>query len=294
LLVLLLFAQIQFSLGQQSEQFLISSRFADTDPVASFTLSTNSTCVGDSIKFTNTSKTVGGTPIPLDIHWYFGDNIDTREPESWHKYWTPGTYTVSLVAFTTVGGVTTTDSVFQQITIAPRPEINFTLTGLGTNTNNDTIFAQGGSLRIDVNENYPNYIWTPNGETTSSITVFNTGVYSVFIVDNNGCKAKKSQNVIVKPLVSGDSATIIISNNILTPNNDGINDFLLIDKLEVYTNPIEIYIYNVWGDLVYSNTNYQNDWDATLNGKELDPGTYYFVITSKDKKGKIGYIDILR
>lgn len=277
----------------QNTTIIKSAKFADTDPIASFTIASTSTCVGDSIAFINTSKTVGGTNIS-NVHWYFGDNTDTREQNPAHKYLTAGTYSIILVAFNTIAGITYSDSVTQQITISPKPNITFTLTGTGTNTSNDSVFTQGGGLEISVNENYPTYVWTPNGELTKAINVSTSGTFSVLVIDSNGCKARKSKQVIVRPLIAGDSATILISNNILTPNNDGINDFLMIENLQDYTNPIEIYIYNVWGDMVYSNPNYQNDWGGFNNGKELDSGTYYYVITSKDKKGKIGFIDILR
>ena len=42
---------------------------------------------------------------------------------------------------------------------------------------------------------------------------------------------------------------------------------------------IEIEIYNRWGNLVYKNTDYQNDWDGkgtgNFLGKDLPGGTYY-------------------
>jgi gliding motility-associated-like protein len=67
-----------------------------------------------------------------------------------------------------------------------------------------------------------------------------------------------------------------------------INDF---DK---YQSNIEIAIYNLWGDIIYHSDQYQNDWDGTYNGNPLDAGTYYFVLKSADRKGTMGYIDILK
>jgi gliding motility-associated-like protein len=45
-----------------------------------------------------------------------------------------------------------------------------------------------------------------------------------------------------------------------------------------------VQIYNRWGNLVYSNENYQNDWTGIANqglvvyGEELPAGTYFYII----------------
>ncbi len=262
-------------------------------PTAAFSISNTNLCEGDSVFFVNESKTSSGTALS-NVHWYFGDGYDTREENPIHKYDAPGSYTVSLVAFTSASGSLEKDSISQTITINPIPSITFSYTGGGTNINNDTSFIQGGTLTISVTENYPTYVWVPGGETTNQITVNQSGTYTVFVVDNNGCKNSKSQIVVVSELTQGDSASIQIQNNILTLNGDGVNDYFIIKDLDKYSNPVEISIFNAWGDLIYHNTDYQNNWDGTYNGQLLDAGTYYYIITSQNRKGEMGFIDVLR
>ncbi|SMD16445.1 DUF7507 domain-containing protein, partial [Pedobacter nyackensis] len=67
--------------------------------------------------------------------------------------------------------------------------------------------------------------------------------------------------------------------NTFTPNGDGKNDTFLITGMENYE-AVGIFIYNRWGDEVYRNSNYRNEWD----GKGLNDGTYFYVL--KLKKGK--------
>ncbi len=67
--------------------------------------------------------------------------------------------------------------------------------------------------------------------------------------------------------------------NIITPNNDGINDHLLIpcllsDKFKNNT----LTIFNEWGSEVFSASPYKNDWNGTYNNNELPVGTYFYIL----------------
>jgi gliding motility-associated-like protein len=86
--------------------------------------------------------------------------------------------------------------------------------------------------------------------------------------------------------------------NGFSPNDDGVNDKLVIEGLENYPGSV-VRIFNVWGDLVYEKTDYQNDWDAKANVKnvvgegKLPAGTYYiYVDLKKGKKGKATFLII--
>lgn len=94
-------------------------------------------------------------------------------------------------------------------------------------------------------------------------------------------------------------ADVVISSthkNILhlfTPNNDGINDLWEIPEIDTYGR-CKVKIYNRWGKMVYSSTNYHNDWDGTSEGKNLPEAAYYFVIET-EKSGTItGTVNIVR
>jgi gliding motility-associated-like protein len=69
-----------------------------------------------------------------------------------------------------------------------------------------------------------------------------------------------------------------------SPNYDGVNDYFVIIK--PYNVTIDIEIFNRWGGVVYSNRNYNNDWNGqpgsgliVLNSDGYLPtGTYFYVI----------------
>ena len=61
--------------------------------------------------------------------------------------------------------------------------------------------------------------------------------------------------------------------NVITPNDDNINDELAFQYLEFYPEN-EIYIFNRWGNLLYYAESYDNSW----SGDELNEGTYFYIL----------------
>ncbi|MBK7344657.1 MAG: gliding motility-associated C-terminal domain-containing protein [Saprospiraceae bacterium] len=71
---------------------------------------------------------------------------------------------------------------------------------------------------------------------------------------------------------------------IITPNNDGVNDFLVVPCLvlqDEYPNN-RLSIFNQWGDEVYVASPYQNNWSGTYGGQILPPGTYFYILDLQD------------
>lgn len=72
--------------------------------------------------------------------------------------------------------------------------------------------------------------------------------------------------------------------NEFSPNGDGVNEFFTIDCISRYPNNV-LRVYNRWGNIVYEQRAYNNDWDGTSNGRAtvqkgdlLPVGTYYYVL----------------
>ncbi|EFK58301.1 LamG-like jellyroll fold domain-containing protein [Sphingobacterium spiritivorum] len=80
-------------------------------------------------------------------------------------------------------------------------------------------------------------------------------------------------------------------NNIITPNNDGINDYWLIKNIEADPEN-EVYVYSQNGRLVFSARDYQNDWTGISNSSPLPNGTYMYKVIF-NKKEYAGYLDIV-
>jgi gliding motility-associated-like protein len=66
--------------------------------------------------------------------------------------------------------------------------------------------------------------------------------------------------------------------NVITPNNDGINDEFIIPCLEVAEyGQNELIIFNQWGDEVYTAKPYRNNWKGTYGDDPLPVGTYFYI-----------------
>ncbi len=80
-----------------------------------------------------------------------------------------------------------------------------------------------------------------------------------------------------------------------TPNGDGKNDVFLILGLEDYPDNT-LLIYNRWGNKVFEQSPYLNEWKGTNNaGKLLPEGTYFVILKVQGvEEAFTGYIDLRR
>ena len=122
----------------------------------------------------------------------------------------------------------------------------------------------------------------------------NTALISDFAggIDNN--PNNNTSSVGVEPIC----LTIY---NEFSPNGDGVNEFFVIDCIETFPNN-KLEVYNRWGNIVYSQRAYRNDWDGTSNGRavlsesnKLPVGTYYYVIDlGNGSEPRVGWLYINR
>ncbi len=159
---------------------------------------------------------------------------------------------------------------------------------------NDTSIYEGQTLVLNgTGTGIP--IWTPAstlnnaGVFSPSATPTSTTTYVLSVTDINGCVNTNAIIVTVIPLVFNGMVS-----NLFTPNGDGINDNWYIEGILNFPDN-EVFVYNIYGNEVYTKKSYTNDWQGKYNGSELPDGTYYYVIRF-DNSSRIvkGSIDILR
>lgn len=83
-----------------------------------------------------------------------------------------------------------------------------------------------------------------------------------------------------------------VAGNIITPNNDGINDELILKNYNIFPQK-SFKIYNRWGTKVFEAEEYNNNWNA----HRLPDGLYYYCIEyGTDNKNNIikGWVQVLR
>jgi trimeric autotransporter adhesin len=94
----------------------------------------------------------------------------------------------------------------------------------------------------------------------------------------------------------------IIVPTAFSPDGDGINDFFVILGLLDRYPQNEITIFNRWGNKVFEDKPYKNNWDGTslnsvlrISGNVVPDGTYFYVLKLNDTEKPLkGYIELKR
>ncbi len=99
-------------------------------------------------------------------------------------HWSTGD-TVSEIQVNTAGMYTVTVSTTDNCLLMDERQINFKglpLVDIGSNTS----ICIGDSVKLDAGNGFMTYLWSDNSHT-QSITIYNSGTYSVSVTDSSGC-----------------------------------------------------------------------------------------------------------
>ena len=219
-----------------------------------------------------------------------GDSTILRGEDGLTYLWTTGDSTQFLtVTVEDIYGLTVTDSnlcvnsseVFIEVWPLPQAEAgNDTTISLGQTT---VLNGSGGE----------EYMWDPptflddfmlqNPLSSPDSTI----QYTVLVTDSNGCQ--NTDSVLITVLID----YLFTPSNLVTPNGDGFNDTWFVENLEDYPE-CEVLIFNEFGEIVFQEREYDNDWAGDFQGARLPDGTYYYVITCPDAAALYkGHVTIL-
>lgn len=141
----------------------------------------------------------------------------------------------------------------------------------------DTITITGVSLFSGIWSPFST-VSNPNLSITECFPTVTTD-YFYTVTDNFGCQASDTLTVTVIP---SEEFEIM---NLITANNDQFNDEWIIKGLANFPGT-EVIVFNVYGDKIYENKDYSNNWEGTYKDKRLPNGTYYYVV----KQGIVGTV----
>ena len=190
----------------------ISNVAAITLPVAEFTASSTSICIGESITFTDQS-----TNTPTSWAWDFGGatlNSSVQNPTA--TFNTAGNYTVSL----TVTNADGSDSEIKTnyIIINPDPVI-----GSFTNSNllcyNDNL----GGIEVNMSSGQTPYLYSMNNGANTNSNTFNNlsaGNYSFLVSDSNGCTTINNTSISQPTILTLNASNL--SSDYCNNNNGGV------------------------------------------------------------------------
>ncbi len=262
--------------------------FASSAGTYTVTFTDNNGCVGQS---SFDLEVVQFDLVPSSNSFCAGGSVILTASGATNYAWSTGETTNSIVVdpdATTVYTVTMTNgscSATLSETVTPVEVEPFEFP--------DTLYmAVGTSVYINGPDEYTSYNWSPaqNLSNPTMQGVYFSGDSSTVVTLNaehqDGCTWTGQVVVIVV------RATIP---NGFSPNGDGKNDFFVIPELYEY--PGNLTVFNRWGDVVYSNPNYQNQWGGTceadlcIGGDLLPEGTYFYLLDIQGITFK-GYITL--
>jgi gliding motility-associated-like protein len=178
----------------------------------------------------------------------------------------------------------------------PSPVANFSIAPATSGMpNTETLFVDGSTPTGFISS------WDWNFDATGVGSNYSQGIGSgpfpwvydqqgnytitLMVIDNNGCPSTTSQDYLI--------VSNIVVANVITPNGDGMNDFLVFENLDISVASNQVSIFNRWGNEVFSQPDYQNDW----NGDGLSVGTYFYILQVNFESGTEtfkGSLNILR
>lgn len=119
----------------------------------------------------------------------------------------------------------------------------------------------------------PNFVYDNSGQYVVTLDVSNA----------KGCKSSKVLNFL--EVLNG------IIPNVVTVNNDGLNDLFHIKGFTEY----QISIYNRWGEKLFESNDRLKEWDGkTTSGDFVPGGVYYYILKPKTGKVLTGNVTIIR
>lgn len=269
----------------------------DTSSIASFTI--NPQTVSGSLSsatsntvcyFTNTNTLTLNGSVGNILNWL----SSTNNGVNWNN--------ISNTTNTLVTSGLTQTTLFKAVVQSPTCSIDSTaslkITVLPQNTVNagtDTTISIGQSVTLN-GSGTGTVLWLPlssgltnNGILNPIATPTITTNYILTITDGNSCLNSDSVLITVLPIVFDGKIT-----NVFTPNGDGINDNWYIENIQFYPDN-EVSVYNIYGNTVFNQKGYKNDWQGTYNNVSLPDGTYFYVIKIGESGNVFkGSLDILR
>jgi gliding motility-associated-like protein len=121
------------------------------------------------------------------------------------------------------------------------------------------------------------------------------GLYPILVntlklSNNYALNFKSAMFEVIKPVVP---MPLLKANNILTPNGDGKNDFLVFDDIDEYSQN-ELKIFDRASRILYLKKSYDNSFDGRVNGETLSEGSYYYIMDFGPGKLKLkGYFNVI-
>lgn len=221
----------------------------DFQPTADF-YSEPYVCIGEplDIQFT------GAAPPTSVYDWSLTSGSYTGSGQTITATW-PNVGTPSITLTVTEGNCSDTKSKDIDVKPDPKPTIE-----PGYN------ICLGEEVKLDAGP-YESYLWNDGGNDRIHY-IGEPGTYTVRVVDKYGCEG------IGFTTVTDTNCISLFIPNAFTPNGDHHNDVFKPES--AYTMDYTLWIYNRWGQLLFTTQNADAVWDGREGNKPCQPDIYVY------------------
>ena len=233
---------------------------------------------------------IGSDPLPGTGAWSSDDDLvifsDPSDPMADIIGLPSGVYAVTWTLSYASCLDYSQDSSFITVLVASQAapdtfEIPFGMTTEFNVIDNDIISSGGYTIEIISGTQKGNALHIGDGTFRYSPNVGFVGTdMMLYRICSLVCPDECSEAIVV--LKVGDEDDCFVP-TLFTPNNDGVNDVLIIPCLETDRYPNNsITVFNQWGNVVYSASPYNNNWNGTFDGSDLPVSTYFYIMDFGD------------
>jgi gliding motility-associated-like protein len=246
---------------------------------------------------TNAAKGVAwvsikGGKAPYQIKWL---NLDKNTQEV--EFLTERELSVEV---TDANGCKIIEKIFVDYSnIAAKDRLDFDVKKVKLNTEDEILVDDQLKFESKISENFIAWEWSFGDGTVSTdkdpVHVFKMpGEFEVVLkaYDIFGCSSVQKEEVKVNEVTE-----YLMMPNAFTPNSDGLNDVFKPKTKGI--SGYQMYIFNKWGELIFSNDSKSNEgWNGTLNGQLLPSGNYVYKVSFQTPNGemieKAGTVSLMR
>jgi gliding motility-associated-like protein len=251
------------------------------------------TTICEDIDFTAANTSTIATGGSFNSVWSFGGNPISNDSILTYVFNDAGIYPITLTVSTEFG---CTDSRTFDMYIYPTPEPPILSVSTPICPGDPAFFEAQAEANSSIIWNGPNSFLSNQFNFSIPLEIADMGDYSAFIVSQYGCIS--APNVVTASIANIYGFDDFVFPNVITANNDGINDELSIQSYFQTCDKYKITIVNRWGNVVYIQDNNTTDFRGeTEEGNELKEGVYFYKLEYEsplDKGVKHGFIHVVK
>jgi len=212
----------------------------------------------------------------FELNWYDSDNNLIAQDESIVCFTEPGDYWVELTDLE--NNCSNTDSFMLDTPVVPELTLPQVLNlELGDN------YQFSPELNIPAGQ-LTQIIWEADAELSCYdclepiVTAFSDGdIISLTVISEDGCESTAETRIRVEEI---EEVSVYIP-NVFAPGNSNANNFTIFTSEEIEVIQ-DMYIYDRWGELIFTNQNFQPNrpelgWDGYFGEGKAEQGVYVYL-----------------